>query len=281
MFLIISAAASFDNPMRDPRNKNNIVALRGALFMQNLHDEVLARGYKIVAIKTDSIKIANATKSIVDFCIDYAKQYGYKFDFEAYYDRICQINDADYIACKNSTLIFEGGTALTDNNGNFIFKNEVDYDGTSKKNLTFNLYKNEVHRVLVKYNGHDYIRDVSVGKDNITNLDMNLKLPYKTYGITPTGVTTSDSKGNIYNSVITLSANESYDISLHFNRIYEDSELPLNTVRCIIETDGKENTVDYPVDSTDTKLNLTLPLCELAKPGSKIYFQFLNTYICF
>lgn len=91
-------AASFDNPMRDPRNKNNIVALRGALFMQNLHDEVLARGYKIVAIKTDSIKIANATKSIVDFCIDYAKQYGYKFDFEAYYDRICQINDADYIA---------------------------------------------------------------------------------------------------------------------------------------------------------------------------------------
>lgn len=187
-------------------------------------------------------------------------------------------DDADYIACKNSTLIFEGGTALTDNNGNFIFKNEVDYDGTSKKNLTFNLYKNEVHRVLVKYNGHDYIRDVSVGKDNITNLDMNLKLPYKTYGITPTGVTTSDSKGNIYNSVITLSANESYDISLHFNRIYEDSELPLNTVRCIIETDGKENTVDYPVDSTDTKLNLTLPLCELAKPGSKIYFQFLNTY---
>ncbi len=188
-------------------------------------------------------------------------------------------NDSeDYIACKNSTLFFEGGTALTDKNGNFIFKNEVEYDGTSKKNSTFTLYKNEVHRVLVKYNGHDYIRDVSVGKDNITNLAMDLKLPYKTYGIAPTTVTASDSKGNIYNSVITLSANESYDINLHFDRTYEDKDLPLNTVRCIIETDGKEQTMDYSVDSTDTKVSLTLPLCELAKPGSSMYFQFLNTY---
>ena len=187
-------------------------------------------------------------------------------------------DDANYIACKNSSLIFEGSTALTDKNGNFIFKNEVEYDGTSKKNTTFTLYKNEVHRVLVKYNGHDYIRDVSVGKDNITNLSMDLKLPYKTFGIAPTTVTATDSKGNIYNSVITLSAKESYDINLYFDRTYEDKELPLNTVRCIIETDGKEQTMDYSVDSTDTKVNITLPLCEMAKPGSTMYFQFLNTY---
>ena len=91
-------AASFDNPFRDIRNKNNIVALRGALFMRTLQDEVEGRGFSIVAIKTDSIKIANATKEIVDFCIDFAKKYGYTFEFEAFYDRICQINDADYIA---------------------------------------------------------------------------------------------------------------------------------------------------------------------------------------
>lgn len=91
-------AASFDNPFRDIRNKNNIVALRGALFMRTLQDEVEGKGFSIVAIKTDSIKIANATKEIVDFCIDFAKKYGYTFEFEAFYDRICQINDADYIA---------------------------------------------------------------------------------------------------------------------------------------------------------------------------------------
>lgn len=91
-------AASFENPMRDNRNKNNIVALRGSLFMRTLQDEVEARGYEIVAIKTDSIKIANATKEIVDFCMDFAKSYGYTFEFEAFYDRMCQINDADYVA---------------------------------------------------------------------------------------------------------------------------------------------------------------------------------------
>ena len=96
-------SASFDNPFRDIRNKNNIVALRGALFMRTLQDEVENRGFKIVAIKTDSIKIADATKEIVDFCMDFAKQYGYTFEHEATYDRMCQINDADYIARYKKT----------------------------------------------------------------------------------------------------------------------------------------------------------------------------------
>ena len=91
-------AANFDNPFRDIRNKNNIVALRGALTMRTLQDEVESRGFKIVAIKTDSIKIANATKEIIDFCMEFAKSYGYTFEHEATYDRICQINDADYVA---------------------------------------------------------------------------------------------------------------------------------------------------------------------------------------
>lgn len=91
-------SAHFDNPFRDYRNKNNIVALRGSLFMRTLQDEVESRGFKIVAIKTDSIKIANATKDIVNFCMEFAKKYSYTFEFEAYYEKICQINDADYIA---------------------------------------------------------------------------------------------------------------------------------------------------------------------------------------
>ena len=91
-------AANFDNPFRDIRNKNNIVALRGALFMRTLQDEVESRGFRIVAIKTDSIKIADATKEIIDFCMEFAQKYSYTFEFEACYDKICQINDADYIA---------------------------------------------------------------------------------------------------------------------------------------------------------------------------------------
>lgn len=91
-------SASFSNPFRDIRNKNNIVALRGALFMRTLQDEIESRGFKIVAIKTDSIKIADATKEIVDFCMEFAEKYSYTFEHEASYEKICQINDADYIA---------------------------------------------------------------------------------------------------------------------------------------------------------------------------------------
>lgn len=91
-------SASFTNPFRDPRNENNIVALRGALFMKTLQDEVIARGFKVAHIKTDSIKIPNATQEIIDFCMDFAKKYGYTFEHEATYDRMCLVNDAVYIA---------------------------------------------------------------------------------------------------------------------------------------------------------------------------------------
>lgn len=91
-------SASFNNPFRDPRNNNNIVALRGALFMKTLQDEVQARGYTVVHIKTDSIKIADADEDIIKFVMDFAKPYGYTFEHEATYDRICLVNDAVYIA---------------------------------------------------------------------------------------------------------------------------------------------------------------------------------------
>lgn len=91
-------SASFDNPFRDNRNKNNIVALRGALFMRTLQDEVKARGYTVCHIKTDSIKIADADQEIIDFVMEFGKKYGYDFEHEATYDRMCLVNDAVYIA---------------------------------------------------------------------------------------------------------------------------------------------------------------------------------------
>ena len=91
-------AANFDNPFRDIRNKNNIVALRGALFMRTLQDEVKDLGFKVCHIKTDSIKIPDATPEIIEFCMEFAKKYGYTFEHEATYDRMCLMNDAVYIA---------------------------------------------------------------------------------------------------------------------------------------------------------------------------------------
>ena len=90
--------ANFDNRFRDPRNKDNIIAKRGALFMIDLKYEVQARGFTVAHIKTDSIKIPNATPEIIQFVMDFGKRYGYTFEHEATYERMCLVNDAVYIA---------------------------------------------------------------------------------------------------------------------------------------------------------------------------------------
>ena len=91
-------SAKFENPFRDPRNVDNIVAKRGALFMINLSFEVKAKGYTVAHIKTDSIKIPEADTEIIKFVMDYGKKYGYTFEHEATYDKMCLVNDAVYIA---------------------------------------------------------------------------------------------------------------------------------------------------------------------------------------
>lgn len=91
-------SANFENPFRDPRNKDNIVAKRGALFMINLKHEVQDRGFTVAHIKTDSIKIPNATSEIIQFVMEYGQKYGYTFEHEATYEKMCLVNDAVYIA---------------------------------------------------------------------------------------------------------------------------------------------------------------------------------------
>lgn len=91
-------SASFENPFRDPRNVDNIVAKRGALFMINLKHQLQKAGYQVAHIKTDSIKIPDATPEVIKFVMDYGLEYGYTFEHEATYDRICLVNDAVYVA---------------------------------------------------------------------------------------------------------------------------------------------------------------------------------------
>ena len=91
-------SASFENAFYDPRNKDNIVAKRGALFMTDLKHEVQKKGFTVAHIKTDSIKIPDATPEIIQFVIDFGKRYGYTFEHEATYERMCLVNDAVYIA---------------------------------------------------------------------------------------------------------------------------------------------------------------------------------------
>lgn len=91
-------SAKFDNPFRDNRNVDNIVAKRGALFMIDLKYAVQEKGYTVAHIKTDSIKIPNADQEIIDFVFNFGSKYGYDFEHEATYEKFCLVNDAVYIA---------------------------------------------------------------------------------------------------------------------------------------------------------------------------------------
>jgi hypothetical protein len=116
-------SASFDNPFRDPRNKDNIVAKRGALFMINLKHEVQKRGFTVAHIKTDSIKIPDARQEIIDFVVDYGKKYGYTFEQEATYDKMCLVNDAVYVAkYKDGKLAGEWTATGTQFQVPYVFK---------------------------------------------------------------------------------------------------------------------------------------------------------------
>ena len=95
-------SARFENLFRDPRNLDNIVAKRGALFMCMLKHEVIDMGAEVVHIKTDSIKIANPSKKVQDYILKRGTEFGYTFEVESKYDKFCLVNDAVYVAkCSN------------------------------------------------------------------------------------------------------------------------------------------------------------------------------------
>ena len=65
--------------------------------MIDLKHAVQEKGYTVAHIKTDSIKIPNADKKIIKFVTDFGKKYGYTFEHEATYDKLCLVNQAVYV----------------------------------------------------------------------------------------------------------------------------------------------------------------------------------------
>jgi len=91
-------SARFDSKFKDNRNKDNIVAKRGALFMIDLKHAVQDEGFQVVHIKTDSIKVPNATPEIIRLICELGEERGYTFSHETTYQKFCLVNDAVYVA---------------------------------------------------------------------------------------------------------------------------------------------------------------------------------------
>lgn len=86
------------NGMDPANNPDNIVAKRGALFMVDLKNFIQEKGFTVAHIKTDSVKIPNATPELIAEVTAFGKKYGYTFEHEATYDKMVLVNDAVYVA---------------------------------------------------------------------------------------------------------------------------------------------------------------------------------------
>lgn len=113
-------SAAFNNKLRDPRNVDNIVAKYGALFMIDLEEELTNMGYKVVHVSTDSIKVADVDERVANYIMEKGKEYGFTFEYEALYSKMCLVNDAVYIAKYASPEVCQGklGFVPEDNEDN-------------------------------------------------------------------------------------------------------------------------------------------------------------------
>jgi len=136
-------SAKFENAFLDPRNRDNIVAKRGALFMIDLKHAVQEQGYVVAHIKTDSIKIPEATPEIIEFVFEFGRKYGYDFEHEATYDEFVLFNDAVYIAKDGDTWSATGAQFQHP----YVFKTLLSHEDVLFDDLceTRNVVKGSIH----------------------------------------------------------------------------------------------------------------------------------------
>ncbi len=125
-------SASFENQLRHPQNQDNIVAKRGALFMIDLKHEVQKRGYTVAHIKTDSIKIPNADKEIIDFVFEFGKSFGYTFEHEDTYKKLALVNKSTYVCLDQEDVWHATGTQFQDP---YVFKTLFTKEPLSKEDF--------------------------------------------------------------------------------------------------------------------------------------------------
>lgn len=94
-------AAKFDNKLRIPDNWDNVIAKRGALFMIQLKQRLWDMGVTVVHVSVDSIKVSGITEDQKNYILNFAKQFGYNFEIEAHFKKLCLLDDTNYLALQD------------------------------------------------------------------------------------------------------------------------------------------------------------------------------------
>ena len=138
--------------------------------MIDLKHEVQKRGFTVAHIKTDSIKIPNATPEIIKFVMDYGERHGYTFEHEATYEKMCLVNDAVYIAKYASVEWTEQAYGYVPTKQK---KKAGKWDATGKQFAVPYVFKKLFSKEDIEFN--DMCETMSVATS--LYLDMNENLP--------------------------------------------------------------------------------------------------------
>jgi hypothetical protein len=142
--------------------------------MVTLQQEVQARGFTVAHIKTDSIKIPDATPEIIQFCMEFGKKYGYSFEHEATYEKMCLVNDAVYIAKYEKPEVCEQLYGYVPGDNADAAKEGHMWTATGKQFQVPYVFKSLFSHEDIQFSDLCETRSV---KQGAIYLDMNEKLP--------------------------------------------------------------------------------------------------------
>lgn len=170
------SSANFDNFMRLENNDTNLIANLGNIMMNELYricTEI--KNWKVIHIKTDGIKIADCTDEMIQFCVNFAKMWGYNFTIDEKYNKFIIIDKSNYIGVTENEKISSRGEFFNNNWLEPYMNNSFDYNTASvilqvKIGSIINHTKNNAHvgkciRVYPCINGDEYFK-IMPNKEN-------------------------------------------------------------------------------------------------------------------
>lgn len=189
------------------------------------------------------------------------------------------ISDTEiYDVAPNTLLTFEQYTAMSDGSGNFSLTQDPNAEIQTAIKVDF--CGDEIHRALAFRNDQYYICDVDMSQycnSYDTTANIEVKLPYKTYGVAPTSITAIDADNYTYNDTITLVTAKSVQFDLGFSRMGEAEDKPVNMVRWTVESnDGIEQTFDVEIEEDVYTAHWANVISEIINPGESLYVELFN-----
>lgn len=195
-------------------------------------------------------------------------------------------NSETYNIAKNVSVNIDGYYGMSDDNGEFnIVSNS---DSQNQAPVKISVAKDEVHRVLATYNNQYFITDINMGDyEAISNntsqnsddkyININVNMPYSTYGVYPSSIRAYDNSGNSYDSTITLVSANAVHFDLNISTLGQTISKPVNMVRWTVESDDSiEYSEDVKLSENNQFCQWGQPLSEIVKAGEKLYVELFN-----